>query len=142
MLRLNSANPLHEPNADHRLPMNTHTEPRRAALAYIVAILGCFFIVAALVWAMRHYTQPPALGEDRAAVRAKALAELRAAEHEALTTTGWVDPAKGIVRLRIEDAMDMVLRDWSKNPSAARSNLVARVEKATFVPPKAPSPLE
>jgi len=118
--------------------MNTGTEQRRTALAYIVGILGCFLIVAALVWAMRHYTQPPSLGEDRATVRSKALAEIRAAEHEALTTTGWVDPTKGIVRLPIEVAMDIVLRDWPKNPSAARSNLITRVEKATFVPPPAP----
>jgi hypothetical protein len=107
-------------------------------LAYIVAILGSFLIVAGLVWAMRHYTQPSPLGEDRAAVRAKALADLRATETEALNNAAWLDQPKGIVRLRIEDAMKIVEQEWGRNPSAARSNLISRVEKATALPPKAP----
>lgn len=118
--------------------MNSQTAPERTALAYIVAILGSFLIIAALVWAMVHYTNPAPLGEDRALVRARTLAELRAAETEALNTTAWLDQGKGIVRLRIEDAMRLVEQDWGRNPSAARSNLIARVEKATALPPKAP----
>jgi ribosomal protein L15E len=64
--------------------------------------------------------------------------ELRAAETEALNTTGWVDPAKGLVRLRIEDAMRWVESEWGRNPAAARSNLMTRVDKATALPPKQP----
>jgi hypothetical protein len=101
-------------------------------------VLGAFLIVAGLVWAMRHYTQAAPLGEDRAAVRAKTLMELRAAETEALNTTGWVDPVKGLVRLRIEDAMRWVENEWGKNPAAARSNLMTRVDKATALPPRQP----
>jgi uncharacterized protein YdaU (DUF1376 family) len=125
--------------------MNAEAAPERTALAYIVGILGSFLIVAGLVWAMLHYTKPAPLGEDRATVRARALAELRAAETEALDTLAWVDQSKGIVRLRIEDAMKLVEQDWGRNPSAARSNLIERVEKATALPPKAPekpSPFE
>jgi hypothetical protein len=103
-----------------------------------VGILGAFLIVAALVWAMRLYTQPPPLTEDRAAVRARALAELRAAEAEALRSPAWLDQGKGLVRLPIAEAMRIVERDWGQNPAAARSNLIARVEKATALPPKAP----
>ena len=118
--------------------MNSQTAPDRSAWAYVLAALGAFLIVAALVWAMHHYTQPPPLGEDRAETRAKALAELRAAEADALEHAGWVDQAKGIVRLPIQDALQMVERDWGQNPAAARSNLIARVEKATAPPPKVP----
>jgi hypothetical protein len=118
--------------------MNSESQPERSGLAYVLAVLGAFLIVAGLVWAMRHYTQPAPLGEDRAAVRAKALAELRATEAEALNTTGWVDPTKGLVRLRIVDAMSWVEREWARNPSAARSNLITRVEKATAPPPRQP----
>jgi len=113
----------------------------RTGLAYMVGVLGALLIVTVLVWAMRRYTQPSTLGETRKLERAKALAELRAAEAEALHTVGWVDPAKGLVRLRIEDAMVMVQRNW-QNPSAARSNLIERVEKANFVPAPKPSPFE
>jgi hypothetical protein len=117
--------------------MNSEPVRERTGLVYSVAVLGAFLIVAALVWAMRHYTQPPPV-EDRPAVRAKALAELRAAEQEALTTTAWIDQAKGLVRLRVADAMQLVEREWGQNPAAARSNLIARVEKATALPPKVP----
>ena len=110
---------------------------RGTGWAYFFAIIGSFLIVGALVLAMHHYTAPPALGENRAAVRAKALAELRAAEAEALHTTAWIDQGKGLVHLRIEDAMKLVERQW-QNPAAARSNLIERVEKATAPPPKAP----
>ncbi len=109
----------------------------RNALAWIAGIVGCFLIAAALVWAMRHYTQPAPLGEDRAAMRAKALAELRAAEADALNNVAWIDQGKGLVRLRIEDAMKLVEREW-RVPAAGRSNLISRVEKATAPPPKAP----
>lgn len=118
--------------------MNGEPVPSRGAWAYVLGILGSFLILAVLAWAIHRYTQPAALGEDRAAVRAKALVELRAAETEALEHTSFIDPVKGIVRLRIEDAMKIIERDWGANPAAGRSNLIARVEKATAVPPKAP----
>src|SRR6516165_2634565 len=118
--------------------MNGESAAQRPGLAYLVGILGCFLIVAALGWAIYKYTQPPPLGEDRAAVRAKALAELRATEAEALNNAAWLDQPKGIVRLRIEDAMRLVEQEWGRNAAAARSNLMARVEKATAPPPKVP----
>jgi hypothetical protein len=110
----------------------------RTGLALFAGILGSLLIVAALVWAMQHYTQPPPLGEDRVAQRKKALAELRAAEASELTSYGWLDQTKGIVRLPIAEAMKLALREW-QNPPAARSNLIARVEKATAVPPPPPA---
>jgi hypothetical protein len=125
--------------------MNSEPTPERTALAYIMGILGSFLVVAGLVWAMRYYIQPPPLGEDRAAVRAKALAELRAAEADALEHAAWLDQTKGVVRLPIAEAMQIVEREWGQNPAAARSNLIARVEKATALPPKVPekpSPFE
>jgi len=118
--------------------MNPQPARERTGLAYLAGILGSFLIVAALVWAMQRYTQPPPLGEDRAALRKKALAELRAEEASELASYGWVDQGKGVVRLPINEAMKLTLRDW-QNPAAARSNLIARVEKATAVPPPAPA---
>ena len=122
--------------------MNSEPVSERTGLAYAVAILGSFLIVAALVWAMHKYTEPAPLGANRAAERSRALAEMRAAEADALNNVGWIDQAKGIVRLRIEDAMKLVERSW-QNPPAARSNLLERVAKANPPPPKpAPSPFE
>jgi len=112
--------------------------PQRTTLAYAIGILGSLLIVAGLVWVMHRYAQPPPLAEDRKAMRAKNLSELRGAENDALNTTAWIDQPKGLVRLRIQDAMALVERAW-QNPPAARSNLIARVEKATFVPPPPPA---
>ena len=109
------------------------------------AVLAACLIFAALVWEMKKYTQPTgAVDEARKAERAKALAELRAAEAEALNNVSWIDQAKGVVRLPITEAMKLAEREW-QDPARARSNLVARVEKATALPPKAPekpSPFE
>jgi hypothetical protein len=118
--------------------MNHEPARERTGLAYLTAIVGALLIVAALVWALHHYTQPPPLGEDRVATRKKALAELRQAEASELSSYGWVDQSKGVVRLPIAEAMKLALREW-QNPVAARSNLNARVEKATAVPPPAPA---
>ena len=107
-------------------------------LAYVVAILGAFLIVAWLVCTMRRYTRPEPLNANRAAERAKALSEIRADEADKLNAVGWIDPAKGLVRLPIADAMKQVEQDWSRNPAAARSNLIARVEKANPPPPPPP----
>jgi hypothetical protein len=118
--------------------MNSESKCNCSGWAYAIGILGSLLIVAALAWAIHRYTQPAPLGEDRVAVRTKALADLRAAEADALANAGWIDQTKGIVRLPIADAMTIVEREWGQNPAAARSNLIARVEKATALPPKAP----
>ncbi len=118
--------------------MNRWPWDKGKLVASAVAILGTFLICAALVWAMWHYTQPAPLGEDRAAVRTKALEEMRATDTEDLNNYGWVDVSKGIVRLPIARAMQLALDQW-QNPAAARSNLIARVEKA-FPPPPPPPP--
>ena len=118
--------------------MSSQPARERTGLAYAIGILGSLLIVAALVWAMQRYTQPPPLGQDRVAVRKRALADLRAAEATELENYGWLDQPKGVVRLPIAEAMQLSLRDW-QNPAAARSNLIARVEKATAAPPAAPA---
>ena len=124
-------------HSDASVPAN------RNGLIYTLTIIGAFLIVGFLVLVMYNFTQPPPLGQNRAGERAKALTELRAYESEQLNNVGWVDPAKGIVRLRIQDAMKIVEQQWAKDPAAARSNLVSRVEAANPPPPKpAPSVFE
>lgn len=119
--------------------MNSNCECRAAFWTYTVAALGTFLIVAALVWVMVDYTRPAPLGEDRAALRRKNLQDLRAANAEVLNNPNyvWQDQGRGIVRMPINDAMELSLKLWQDKP-AARSNLIARVEKATAAPPKAP----
>jgi hypothetical protein len=108
-----------------------------ARTAYAVAVIAAFLLAAGLVWFTRQYTQAPPVNANRAAERARALEEIRAAESKGLQEVGWINEDKGVVRLPIETAMTLVEREW-RNPSAARSNLLARVEKASFVPPPPP----
>ena len=124
--------------------MNVEAIRERVWLAYLTGIVGAFLIVGLLIYGMYRYSRPQPLDAERAAARAKALAELRGVEKEALETAAWLDKGKGVVRLRIDDAMKIIERQW-QNPAAAHSNLVARVEKATAPPPKPPeqpSPFE
>lgn len=103
-----------------------------------VAVVIVCLIFAALVWKTRQYTTPAPLGAERAVVRSKALVELRASETDALTTVGWVDKGKGIVRIPIADALKLAEKQW-QNPAQARATLNDRVEKAFFVPPPPPA---
>ena len=103
-----------------------------------VAFLIACFLFAVIVAAVKYSTPVPAIDADRAAVRARALAEIRAAEAQALNHPGWIDENRGLVRLPIEVAMHITERKW-QNPAAARSNLNARVEKATAPAPPAPA---
>lgn len=105
------------------------------------AVVIVCLIFAALVWKTSQYTKPAALGAERAAERAKALVELRAAETDALNNPAWIDQGKGLVRLPINDAIKLAEKQW-QNPKQARAALNDRVEKAFFVPPPKPSAFE
>ena len=106
-------------------------------LVTLLGILGSFLVVAALVLAMKHYTQPAPLNTARVEERKKALVDLRAEDARALSTYEVTDAGKGLVRLEIKRAMELTLEEY-KNPAAARTNLTARAEKAAAAPPKPP----
>jgi hypothetical protein len=101
-----------------------------------VAVLGAFLIVAGLAWVLYSRTRPAPLNQARIEERIKNLREITAVSTDALNNYGWQDQSKGLIRLPITNAMELVVRDW-KNPAAARSNLLARVDKANPAPPPA-----
>ena len=103
--------------------------------ANVLGILGTFLVMAFLVGLMRHYTAIPSLSEDRAAERMKILADFNAVNAPLLEKYDWQDQAKGIVRVPLARAKELVLEEW-KNPSAAHSNLMARAARAFAPPPK------
>ena len=121
--------------------MNTNPPRPSALLPTLAGVLGSFLIVAALVWAMYLYTRPAPVNQARIEERKKALSELQATSVDALRHYGWVDANKGLVRLKIGRAMDLVVQEY-KNPAAFRTNLLSRVEKATAPPPPAVNPFE
>jgi len=114
--------------------------------SFTIAGVGAFLIVAALVMAMVDYTKTPSPAEDRAKLRHDNLSQVRAANAEIMDNANyaWQDQSRGVVRMPMPVATEMFLRLW-RDKAAARSNLIARVEKATAPLPKAPekpSPFE
>jgi hypothetical protein len=105
--------------------------------ATILAILGTFLVMAFLVALMRHYTEVPSLAADRGAERMKILAEFKTANEPLLDKYDWQDKDKGIVRVPITRAKELVLEEW-QNPAAARSNLMERAAQAFAPAPKVP----
>jgi hypothetical protein len=115
--------------------MTTHN--RTSLLAYFFGTLGVCLVIGLLAWLMYSYTHPIELPHLKTAERLKNLKELNDANSQALNNYDVIDAAKGVYRLPIARAMELSLQQW-KNPAAARSNLIARVEKATAPAPKAP----
>lgn len=109
--------------------------------AFKLTIYG--IAIAALFFAMFYFTRgmyrennvgrPNA--QARAAERIKARNELRKTTSAALNNGGMVDTNKGIVRIPIARAMQMTVEAY-QNPDAARSNLIARAQKAAQPAPQ------
>ena len=103
--------------------------------AYVLGIAGALLFMAYLVWVMYRYNRPEEDGTAaRPAERRQALRDMRAADQQSLTSYGWVNKEREIARIPVERAMEMTLRLW-QNPQAARSDLVARAERAYPAPP-------
>jgi hypothetical protein len=79
----------------------------------ILLFIGVLILMIAAVlgglWLNRSGSVTETEDADRAAIRAKNLAELQSSDTTALTTYGWNDKAKGIIHLPITKAMELVL---------------------------------
>jgi len=118
--------------------MNAETTNARPVWHVGLGFLIGAFLFAAFVLAVKRSIPVPAIDADRAAERVKDLAQIRATEAQALANPGWIDPSRGIVRLPIDIAMQLAAQEW-RNPAEARTNLIAREEKATAPLPVVPA---
>jgi hypothetical protein len=108
----------------------TYNSPGGFKLAvYGIVIAVCFLLMFYIVRGMYIENNPGRLNSARAAERLKARNELREKNTTALLQGGMIDTNKGIVRLPIARAMQMTVEAY-QNPEAARSNLIARAQKA------------
>ena len=121
--------------------MGRHTLDNARLAAWGLGVAGTLLIVGWLAWMVAARTRPAGVDQVRAELRRKNLAELRADNHLALSTYGWIDPTKGIVRLPVQRAVELSLQLW-QDPAAARTNLLGRLDKATAKPPEKPSEYE
>jgi hypothetical protein len=120
--------------------MNPETTEKPVWHFGVIFIVACMLFVA-LVVVVKLAVPVPAIDADRADLRSKALAEIRAVEATALSTPGWVDKDRGIVRLPIETALQLSEKA-AQNPAAARADLIARAAKAAEPVAAKPSAFE
>lgn len=116
---------------------NFYTPSRTKLWVYAAAFALSFLIMKYVVTRMYRTHNPGRVNAARAEERKKARLDLEATAIAELNNGGDVDAAKGIKRLPIKLAMEMVVREW-ENPAAGRSNLVARSLKAAEPAPVAP----
>jgi hypothetical protein len=107
--------------------------PRPSSLLTFVWALFFFLLFAVVVMLWVRCSGPRQTVDDqRANARKTKLADLRKADAERLTTAGWIDQAKGIVHLPIEDAKKLVLAELrGKKPVASQ----VKVEPPLPMPP-------
>ena len=114
---------------------------RPKLFATVVVLVGSLFIVGYLVSAMKRYNQPPGVSAQRTAERYKNLSETASAAKEAATQYGWVDQGKGFVRIPLERAREIILREY-QNPAQAKALLVERADKLNAAAPPPPNDFE
>ncbi|AOS45017.1 hypothetical protein Verru16b_02086 [Lacunisphaera limnophila] len=91
--------------------------PHRTPVFTALIVILCF---AAFGWLAKRIYVPHAAdvqaveGVLTPAERKVRLAELRTKEQSAATTYGWVDQPKGVVRLPIDRAIELTVRDHAK----------------------------
>lgn len=112
----------------------------RTKAAYFLGALVVVLLGVGINAMLKHYTETGAQAarEARAKERAKAQAEIRQATAQELATAAVLDKAKGVYRIPVTAAMELTLKDYQTDAAASRAAFVARVEKITAPPPKAP----
>ena len=88
--------------------------PHRTPVFTTVLVLLCFAAFGLLVWKVyvpRAYTVDKVEGVRTPADRQALLTEHQANEHSAATSYAWVDQKAGVVRLPIERAIELTVRD-------------------------------
>jgi len=91
----------------------------RGILIGVVVVVLLLAAVFAALWINRAPNATEAEDAARSAERAKNLSELQAADNAALTTYGWNDQAKGVVRIPVTKAMQLVLPSLNAKGTAA-----------------------
>lgn len=102
-----------------------------------LSAVGLFCAVAGLLRLTWESARPPSIGAERANLRQANLSEVRSIEEEMLTSYGVVNAGKGIYRVPIDQAVQMMIQEW-KQPEKARQTMAERVDLATAPPPPPP----
>ncbi len=92
---------------------STHTPSKSGSWVTLAAAIGGFAIFALIVLIAYLPKKPDPLpdGARTPEQRKSALAELRAKEKSAVTTYGWVDQNAGIVRIPVDEAVKLTIKE-------------------------------
>ena len=94
---------------------STHTPSSSGSWVTVAAAIGGFAIFALIVLIAYLPKQPAPIpagdGVRTPEQRKSALAEMRAKEKAASTTYGWVDQGSGIVRIPIDEAIKITIKE-------------------------------
>lgn len=92
---------------------STHTPSSSGSWVTLAAAIGGFAIFALIVFIAYLPKKPDPLpdGARTPEQRKAALAELRAKEKSAVSTYGWVDQNAGIVRIPVEEAVKITIKE-------------------------------
>lgn len=118
------------------------TEYRNASLSgtfLLTATAVLAVAVLAIVW-LRFNKVPESYDDARAKVRAVKLQELRHADNNELSTYGWANKEKGIVRIPLDKAMELVCAELKAKPVRPSSVQVENPYPAGLMAPAAPAP--
>ena len=97
-----------------------------------IGAVGSFLIIGFLAWWMvrnRDLSLPDA---ERAAARLKALSDIRSANSEVMEVYKMEDPNKGLVRLPVSRAMQIIGDEW-QDGQVGRQKFLKRFQNSTNV---------
>jgi hypothetical protein len=106
-------------------------------VVFVIFITAALLAMPALIYRERNKTHAQPLGYERANERAAALENVRTNSAATLDTYGWRNKNEQIVRIPIERAKELTVKEW-QDPAAARKQLLSAAAKAFTPPPKAP----
>jgi len=81
--------------------------------------IGTILLFGVIVWYLYYTTSKGPVTEDIVAQRMETLAEVNATQKELISTYAWVDKENGVVRIPIEHAMDLTIKEL-KEPKGRR----------------------
>lgn len=91
-----------------------------AILGNVIVIVVAIVAVTLGVFEYIKYELRAEVTEKTVKSESSALRSLRATEQERLSSYQWVDEKAGIVRIPVERAIELTLRDWPKRPTRSK----------------------
>lgn len=116
------------------------SETTKQSPSSFLTVIGLVFGLLLMFWLVGGLENGEGgIGTQRAQERKSALEEVRQTAAEKLSSYAVLSGEKGVYQVPIERAMEMIVEEW-ENPEEGREKMLARSEKAFFVPPPAAAP--